>query len=75
METSTDDSPWFVIPADHKWFRNLAISQIIVDTMEGLQMSYPKPTVDLADIRRKYHAAEREEMADERKPKAGAKAK
>jgi PPK2 family polyphosphate:nucleotide phosphotransferase len=61
MATSTKDSPWFVIPANHKWFRNLAVSQIIADTMEGLKMSYPKPTVDLAEIRRKYHAAEREE--------------
>ncbi len=40
---------------------NLAVSQIVADTMEGLQMSYPKPTVDLAEIRRKYHAAGREE--------------
>jgi polyphosphate kinase 2 (PPK2 family) len=60
VATSTKDSPWFVIPANHKWFRNLAVSQIIADTMEGLHMSYPKPTVDLAEIRRKYHAAERE---------------
>jgi PPK2 family polyphosphate:nucleotide phosphotransferase len=61
MATSTKGSPWFVIPANHKWFRNLAVSQIIADMMEGLQMSYPKPTVDLAEIRRKYHAAKREE--------------
>ena len=46
---------------NHKWFRNLTVSQIIADAMEGLHMSYPKPTVDLADIRRKYHAAERVE--------------
>jgi PPK2 family polyphosphate:nucleotide phosphotransferase len=59
--TSTKDAPWYVIPANHKWFRNLAVSQIIADAMEGLHMSYPKPTVDLADLRRKYHAAERVE--------------
>jgi PPK2 family polyphosphate:nucleotide phosphotransferase len=70
IATSTKDSPWFVIPANHKWFRNLAVSQIIADTMEGLRMSYPKPTVDLAEIRRKYHAAEREEQDDaKRRPK------
>jgi PPK2 family polyphosphate:nucleotide phosphotransferase len=55
--TSTHHAPWFVIPANHKWFRNLAVSQIVADTMDDLRMSYPKPTVDLADIRRKYHAA------------------
>jgi hypothetical protein len=50
-----------VIPANHKWFRNLAVSQIVADTMEDMGMSYPRPTVDLAAIRRKYHAAERQE--------------
>jgi PPK2 family polyphosphate:nucleotide phosphotransferase len=50
------DAPWFIIPSDHKWFRNLAISQVIVETMEKLGIKVPKPTVNLADIRRKYHA-------------------
>lgn len=70
MATSTKDSPWFVIPANHKWFRNLAISQIIAEAMEDLDMSYPKPTVDLAEIRRKYHAAEHEEKEGEKHGKA-----
>jgi len=54
---STDDAPWFVIPADHKWFRDLAISEIIVSTMEGMDFQVPEPTVDIAEIRRKYHSA------------------
>ncbi len=57
--TSTEWAPWFVIPADHKWFRNLAISQIIADTMAGMGLELPPAHVDLAEIRRKYHAAER----------------
>jgi PPK2 family polyphosphate:nucleotide phosphotransferase len=52
---STNDAPWFVIPSDHKWFRDLAISQIIVETMENLGLELPESTVDIADIRRKYH--------------------
>jgi PPK2 family polyphosphate:nucleotide phosphotransferase len=52
---STDNAPWFVIPSNHKWFRDLAISQIIVETMEALGIQLPEPTVDIADIRRKYH--------------------
>ena len=59
MATSTKDAPWFVIPANHKWFRNLAVSQIVAEAMEGLHLNFPKPTVDLAEIRRKYHAAAR----------------
>jgi PPK2 family polyphosphate:nucleotide phosphotransferase len=54
---STDDAPWFVIPSDHKWFRNLVISRIIVKTMEDLGIKAPKPTVNIADIRKKYHEA------------------
>jgi PPK2 family polyphosphate:nucleotide phosphotransferase len=64
--TTAKSAPWFVIPANHKWFRNLAVSQIIADTMEGLDMAYPAPKVDLADLRRKYHAAERAERRGKR---------
>lgn len=54
---SSHAAPWFVIPSDHKWFRDLAISHIIVDTLEQLGIEVPEPTVDIADIRKKYHAA------------------
>ena len=39
---STEDAPWFIIPSDHKWFRDLAISRIIVETLEEFDMHYPK---------------------------------
>lgn len=39
--TSTEHAPWYVIPADRKWFRNLVISGILVDTLESLGMEYP----------------------------------
>jgi len=54
---STGHAPWFIIPADHKWFRNLAIARIVVEHMESLKMSYPKPTVDIEHVRKEYHAA------------------
>ena len=41
--TSRKHAPWFVIPSDNKWFRNVAISQILVETMKGLNLKYPKP--------------------------------
>jgi PPK2 family polyphosphate:nucleotide phosphotransferase len=59
--TSTKRAPWYVIPANHKWFRDLAVSQIIVDTMDEMGLKLPPARVDIADIRRKYHAAKREE--------------
>jgi hypothetical protein len=55
--TSTPKAPWYVIPSNHKWFRNLAVSQIMADSMEALGMAFPKPFVDLAEIRRQYHEA------------------
>ena len=58
--TSTKHAPWYVIPSNHKWFRNLAISQIVADAMDDMGLKLPKPSVDLAEIRRKYHAAKRE---------------
>lgn len=54
---NTGESPWFVIPADHKWFRDLAISEIIVATMQSMDIQLPQPTVDIEEIRRKYHSA------------------
>ena len=57
-KTSTSYAPWFVIPSNHKWFRDLAVSHIITRTLEDLDMKLPKPTVNIADIRRRYHEAE-----------------
>jgi PPK2 family polyphosphate:nucleotide phosphotransferase len=58
---SKKHAPWYVIPSNHKWFRNLAVSRIIADTMEDMGLKLPKPTVDLAKIRRLYHAESKDE--------------
>ena len=55
--TSTKHAPWYVIPSNHKWFRNLAISEILADTLEDMELKLPPTQVDIAEIRRKYHAA------------------
>ena len=59
--TSTKRAPWYIIPANHKWFRDLAVSQIIADTMDEMGLKLPPTHVDIADIRSKFHAAEEEE--------------
>jgi PPK2 family polyphosphate:nucleotide phosphotransferase len=43
-ECSTERAPWYVIPANKKWFRNLAVSQILVDAMTAWKMEYPPPS-------------------------------
>lgn len=40
--TATEDAPWYVIPADKKWFARLLASEIIVDTLDRLKLAYPK---------------------------------
>jgi PPK2 family polyphosphate:nucleotide phosphotransferase len=40
-ETATNQCPWYVIPADKKWFARFAISQIILETLKGLKLEYP----------------------------------
>lgn len=46
-KTSTDQAPWFIVPSNHKWLRNLIISTVIVETLEGLDMAFPQPEDDL----------------------------
>jgi PPK2 family polyphosphate:nucleotide phosphotransferase len=69
--TSTKYAPWYVIPANHKWFRNLAVSQIVCATMEDMEMKLPSPTVDLNVIRKEYHEA----LSEEKGSKKGNKRK
>ncbi len=40
---SSDHAPWYVVPADRKWFRNLAVARILADTLEELDPQYPPP--------------------------------
>jgi len=49
--TSRKHAPWFVIPADNKWFRNVAISGILVEAMKGMNLKYPKPTFNPTGIK------------------------
>ncbi len=44
--TSTDEAPWYIIPADHKWFAHLAIAQMIIEALEGLDLAFPEPSAD-----------------------------
>ncbi len=51
--TSKKHAPWFIIPADHKWFMRYAVSQVIVETLEGIKMSYPVlPDEEKANLER-----------------------
>jgi len=63
---STRHAPWYVLPSNHKWFRNLAASQIITATLDDLKMKLPSPAVDIARIKAEYHATEADPAHPER---------
>jgi len=48
---STDYAPWYIIPANRKWFRNLGIARILAETLEGLKMKFPAPKYDVSKIK------------------------
>jgi PPK2 family polyphosphate:nucleotide phosphotransferase len=48
---STDEAPWYVVPSDHKWFRNWVISETIVRRLDKLEMKYPKPQESLEKVK------------------------
>ena len=48
---SKKEAPWYVIPANRKWFRNLAVSQILRDELEDMNLKFPKPVADLSGIK------------------------
>jgi polyphosphate kinase 2 (PPK2 family) len=47
---SPKDAPWYIVPANKKWYRNLVISETIVETLKGLDMQYPAPVEGLDKI-------------------------
>lgn len=49
-KTSTEHAPWYIVPANRKWLRNLVISTVVVETLEGLAMRYPEPKESLEGI-------------------------
>ena len=49
-QTSTEAAPWFVVPADRKWYRNLVVAQIIIDALESMDLKYPEPEFDLSNV-------------------------
>ena len=46
-----DSAPWYIVPANKKWFRNAAVSQILVETLRGMKLKIPEPVSGLADIK------------------------
>ncbi|NYD42162.1 polyphosphate kinase 2 family protein [Nocardioides panaciterrulae] len=50
--TNTEHAPWFVIPSDHKWYRNLMVGRLLLDVLRGLQLEWPEADFDV-EVERK----------------------
>jgi len=50
QKTSTAAAPWIIVPANHKWYRNLVISSFLVETLAGLKMKFPEPEENLNGV-------------------------
>ena len=50
QKCSTDWAPWYIIPANKKWYRNLVITERIVETLENLDMKFPEPNSDISNL-------------------------
>jgi PPK2 family polyphosphate:nucleotide phosphotransferase len=48
---STGAAPWYVVPADRKWYRNWAVGQLLAETLGELNLAYPQPDLDLPALR------------------------
>jgi polyphosphate kinase 2 (PPK2 family) len=48
---STPHAPWYIVPADHKWFRNWLVSDVLVRTLEAMDPQYPPPPLGLDKIK------------------------
>ena len=40
--TSTPEAPWYVVPADNKWFTRIVVAAAVIETLDGLNLQYPK---------------------------------
>jgi PPK2 family polyphosphate:nucleotide phosphotransferase len=60
---STDAAPWHVIPADRKWHRNLAVTRLLVEQLEGLRLDWPRAKFDVAEQRARIKELDRRRRA------------
>ena len=49
-KTSKEYAPWYIVPANHKWFRDLVIASVLNDTLEGLKMKFPESEENLEGV-------------------------
>jgi PPK2 family polyphosphate:nucleotide phosphotransferase len=56
--TNTKHAPWLVVPGDRKWFGKLAVAQVLLETLQGMDLTWPSPDFDVAEQRARVAAAD-----------------
>jgi polyphosphate kinase 2 (PPK2 family) len=51
--TNTDVAPWYVVPSDHKWYRNLVIGRLLLEHLRGMDLRWPRADFDVEEQRRR----------------------
>jgi polyphosphate kinase 2 (PPK2 family) len=49
-KTSTEQAPWYVVPANRKWYRDLVVGTVLVNTLESMKLRWPEPEADLTGV-------------------------
>lgn len=57
LRTDTADAPWFVVPADCKWYARLAVQQLLIETLEGLDLEWPEADFDVEEQKERLAAS------------------
>jgi PPK2 family polyphosphate:nucleotide phosphotransferase len=50
---STKQAPWYIVPSDKKWYRNLVVARVLVETLESLNMKWPEPSAEVKELAKK----------------------
>ena len=56
-KTSTKGAPWYVVPANRKWYARLAVQQILLEHLRALELEWPRPTFDVETEKKKVAMA------------------
>ncbi|WP_040813678.1 polyphosphate kinase 2 family protein [Nocardia concava] len=55
--TNTDYAPWYVLPCDHKWYSRLAVTELLIDALQGLKLDWPSADFDIAEQKKRLAQA------------------
>jgi len=62
---NTDAAPWYVVPSDHKWYRNWAVGQLLLEALRGMLLEWPEPDYDVSEQRARLDKSSQQTASQE----------